>query len=184
MILIERQSGLAAEHVNRLEKGSTMDKMGGVDSENAKMVKFQAGDVILREGKNYDEMYKVVSGSVEVYIRYGERDEHLIGIYSKSKCFGELNVLSEQPSLYTVVAFDEVLLMRITRDYLEEFIQNNPRNAIDIMKNMVHTSTVMQKNISLLLDDLYDKNDTNKRRTEEIRQKIMQYSVGGLHYTP
>lgn len=161
-----------------------MDKTESMDMEQAKMRKFRAGDIIMREGETYDEMYKVVSGSVEVYIRYGEKDEHLIGIYSKSKCFGELNVLSDQAAIYTVVAFDEVLLMRITREYLEEFIRNNPRNAIDIMKNMVHTTTVMQKNISLLLDDLYDKNDSNKRRTEEIRQKIMQYSVSGLHFTP
>ena len=74
--------------------------------------------------------------------------------------------------------------MRITKDYLEEFIRNNPKNAIDIMKNMVHTTVVMQKNIGLLLDDLYDKDGANKRRTEEIRQKIMQYSAGGLHFTP
>lgn len=161
-----------------------MDKTESMDMEQAKMRKFRAGDIIMREGETYDEMYKVVSGSVEVYIRYGEKDEHLIGIYSKSKCFGELNVLSDQAAIYTVVAFDEVLLMRITKEYLEEFIRNNPRNAIDIMKNMVHTTTVMQKNISLLLDDLYDKNDSNKRRTEEIRQKIMQYSVSGLHFTP
>lgn len=161
-----------------------MDKTESMDMEQAKMRKFWAGDIIMREGETYDEMYKVVSGSVEVYIRYGEKDEHLIGIYSKSKCFGELNVLSDQAAIYTVVAFDEVLLMRITKEYLEEFIRNNPRNAIDIMKNMVHTTAVMQKNISLLLDDLYDKNDSNKRRTEEIRQKIMQYSVSGLHFTP
>lgn len=161
-----------------------MDKTESMDMEQAKMRKFRAGDIIMREGETYDEMYKVVSGSVEVYIRYGEKDEHLIGIYSKSKCFGELNVLSDQAAIYTVVAFDEVLLMRITKEYLEEFIRNNPRNAIDIMKNMVHTTTVMQKNISLLLDDLYDKNDSNKRRTEEIRQKIMQYSVSGLHFIP
>lgn len=158
--------------------------MENTNMENARMQKFQAGDIIMREGGTYDEMYKVVSGSVEVYIRYGERDEHLIGIYSKSKCFGEMSVLSDQASIYTVVAFDDVLLMRITKDYLEEFIRNNPKNAIDIMKNMVHTTVVMQKNIGLLLDDLYDKDGANKRRTEEIRQKIMQYSAGGLHFTP
>ncbi len=158
--------------------------MENTSMENARMQKFQAGDIIMREGETYDEMYKVVSGSVEVYIRYGERDEHLIGIYSKSKCFGEMSVLSDQAAIYTVVAFDEVLLMRITKDYLEEFIRNNPKNAIDIMKNMVHTTVVMQKNIGLLLDDLYDKDGANKRRTEEIRQKIMQYSVGSLHFTP
>ena len=75
-------------------------------------------------------MYKIISGSVAVYIRYGEKEEHLIGIYSKSKCFGETNVLSDQPNIYTVVAYDDVLLMRITRDSLEEFIRNNPRNAM------------------------------------------------------
>ena len=158
--------------------------MENTNMENARMQKFQAGDIIMREGGTYDEMYKVVSGSVEVYIRYGERDEHLIGIYSKSKCFGEMSVLSDQAAIYTVVAFDDVLLMRITKDYLEEFIRNNPKNAIDIMKNMVHTTVVMQKNIGLLLDDLYDKDGANKRRTEEIRQKIMQYSAGGLHFRP
>lgn len=158
--------------------------MENTNMENARMQKFQAGDIIMREGGTYDEMYKVVSGSVEVYISYGERDEHLIGIYSKSKCFGEMSVLSDQAAIYTVVAFDDVLLMRITKDYLEEFIRNNPKNAIDIMKNMVHTTVVMQKNIGLLLDDLYDKDGANKRRTEEIRQKIMQYSAGGLHFTP
>lgn len=161
-----------------------MDKTESMDMEQAKLRKFRAGDIIMREGEVYEEMYKVVSGSVEVYIRYGEKDEHLIGIYSKSKCFGELNVLSDQAAIYTVIAYDEVLLLRITKEYLEEFIRNNPRNAIDIMKNMVHTTAVMQKNISLLLDDLYDKNDSNRRRTEEIRQKIMQYSVSGLHFTP
>ena len=158
--------------------------MENTNMENARMQKFQAGDIIMREGGTYDEMYKVVSGSVEVYIRYGERDEHLIGIYSKSKCFGEMSMLSDQAAIYTVVAFDDVLLMRITKDYLEEFIRNNPKNAIDIMKNMVHTTVVMQKNIGLLLDDLYDKDGANKRRTEEIRQRIMQYSAGGLHFTP
>ncbi len=149
--------------------------------ENAKMRTFYADEIIMREGETYDEMYKIVYGSVAVYIRYGEKDEHLIGIYSKSKCFGEMNVLSDQPSIYTVVAYDEVLLMHIGRDSLEEFIRNNPRNAIDIMSNMVSTYTMMQKNIGLLLDDIYEKQDENKKRTEEIKRKIMQYSVSGLN---
>mgnify|MGYP001093223820 CR=1 FL=1 len=148
--------------------------------ENAKMQKFHADDIIIKEGGRYDEMYKIVSGSVAVYIRYGEKEEHLIGIYSKSKCFGETNVLSGQPSIYTAVAYDEVLLMRITKESLEEFIRNNPRNAIDIMQNMVHTNMLMQKNIDLLLDDLYEKQDLNKKRTEDMKEKIKRYSMGGL----
>ena len=93
--------------------------------ENASMLKFHGDDIILKEGGTYEEMYKIISGSVAVYIRYGEKEEHLIGIYSKSKCFGETNVLSGQPSIYTVVAYGDVLLMRITKDSLEEFIRKN-----------------------------------------------------------
>ena len=150
--------------------------------ENAARMKFHADDIIMKEGGTYEELYKIISGSVAVYIRYGEKEEHLIGIYSKSKCFGETNVLSDQPNIYTVVAYDDVLLMRITRDSLEEFIRNNPRNAIDIMQNMVHTNMLMQKNINLLLDDLYEKQDINKKRTEDIKNKIRQYRISGLNH--
>lgn len=154
---------------------------GGEPVENVKMQKFHADEVILKEGAVYSEMYKIVSGSVAVYIRYGEKEEHLIGIYSKPKCFGEANVFSDQPGIYTVVAYDDVLLMRISRDSLEEFIRNNPKNAIDIMQNMVHTNMLMQKNINLLLDDIYEKQDMNKKRTQELKNKIEKYRMGGFH---
>ena len=145
------------------------------------MLQFSADAIILKEGETYQEMYKVVHGSVAVYIRYGQKDEHLIGVYSKSKCFGEVNVLSDQPSIYTVVAFDDVLLMCITQDTLEDFIRNNPRNAIDIMQNMVHTNMLMQKNINLLLDDIYEKQDVNKKRTQEMKEMIQKYRLSGCH---
>ena len=149
--------------------------------EKATMLKFHADDIIMKENGIYEEMYKIISGAVAVYIRYGEKEEHLIGIYSKPKCFGEANVFSDQPGIYTVVAYDDVLLMRISRDSLEEFIRNNPKNAIDIMQNMVHTNMLMQKNIDLLLDDIYEKQDINKRRTEEMKNKIKRYSINGFN---
>ncbi len=145
------------------------------------MLQFNADAIILKEGETYQEMYKVVHGSVAVYIRYVQNDEHLIGVYSKYICFGEVNVLSDQPSIYTVVAFDDVLLMCITKDTLEDFIRNNPRNAIDIMQNMVHTNMLMQKNINLLLDDIYEKQDVNKKRTQEMKEMIQTYRLSGCH---
>lgn len=148
---------------------------------NGKMLQFSADEVIIKEGEIYQEMYKIVHGSVAIYLRYGQKEEHLVGVYSKSKCFGEVHVLSDQPSIYTVVAFDDVLLMRIPKESLEDFIRNNPRNAIDIMQNMVHTNMLMQKNINLLLDDLYEKQDVNKKRTQEMKERIQQYRLSGCH---
>ena len=51
--------------------------------ENAAMMKFHADDIIMKEDGTYEDMYKIISGSVSVYIRYGEKEEHQIGIYSK-----------------------------------------------------------------------------------------------------
>lgn len=48
------------------------------------------------------------------------------------------------------------------------------------MRNMGQTITVMQKNIDLLLDDLNEKQDLNKRRTQELCDKIRQYRVKGI----
>ncbi len=71
--------------------------------------------------------------------------------------------------------------MCITKDTLEDFIRNNPRNAIDIMQNMVHTNMLMQKNINLLLDDIYEKQDVNKKRTQEMKEMIQKYRLSGCH---
>lgn len=143
------------------------------------MQKFKADEIIMREGEKCDVMYKILLGSVIIYMQYGKKDEHIVGIYSKSRCFGEMNIFSEQPSEFTAVAYDDVLLLKITKDSLENFVINNPKNAIDIMRNMAQSFQVMQKNVQLLLDDIYEKDNINKRRTKELRDKILQYSIRG-----
>ena len=140
------------------------------------MPTFHAEEMILKEGEESDSMYKILSGSVAVFNRYGEKEEHLIGIYSKGRCFGELNVFSNLPCIYTVVAYNDVLVMRVTTDSLEEFIATNPRNVIDIMHNMAHTIRMMQMNIEFLIDDFSKKEDEDEKKREDVRKKIMQYT--------
>ncbi len=141
-----------------------------------RMQTFHAEEMILKEGEESDSMYKILSGSVAVFNRYGEKEEHLIGIYSKGRCFGELNVFSDLPCIYTVVAYNDVLVMRVTTDSLEEFIATNPRNVIDIMHNMAHTIRMMQMNIEFLIDDFSKKEDEDEKKREDVRKKIMQYT--------
>jgi len=143
----------------------------------AKLATFQADEVILREGEACEEMYKILSGSVVVYIRYGEKDEHMVGVYSKSKCFGELTMLTGQPGIYTVVAYDQVLLMRIGKDELEGFIRDNPRNAVEIMRNMASSMALMRKNVDLLLDEVYEKNRPAEQTIMDQKRRIMDYCM-------
>ena len=144
------------------------------------MCSYEPDEVILREGESCNVMYKVLSGSVVVYMRYGEEDEHVVGVYSKSQCFGEWNMLTGQPSVYTFVAFDKVMLLQVDRHSLEDFIRNYPQNALDIMQNMAQSMVMMRTNVDLLLDELYGKAAKSEQQAEEIRQKIRYFSVSGM----
>ena len=150
-------------------------------NEDARLRTYQSDDVIIREGEYSNEMYKILSGSVVVYLHYGMEDEHVVGIYSKSRCFGDYSMFTGQPNLYTIVAYGEVLLMRIIWDELEDFIRNNPKNAIDIMQNISKSMALMKKNIDLLLEEVYDnKQESEKMKVAELKRKMIQYSMNSV----
>lgn len=153
-----------------------------LEENRASVCYFEEDEIILKEGERSDEMYKILSGSVIVYLHYGEKEEYVVGIFSKGRCFGEWNVLSEEPTGYTFVAYGKVLLLRITKDSLEDFIKNNPKNAIDIMQNMAQSMILLQKNIDMFLEEkdyLSQKEELQKQRND-LKRKIMQYNIGGL----
>lgn len=143
------------------------------------MLRFREDEVILRQGGLEREMYKIISGKAAVYFNFGQPDEYLIGILSEQRCFGELSLLCGKPSVYTAVAFGEVLIFRITEDNFDEFIKQNPKNAIDIMKNLANTIATLSMNLNLLTEDLTAvvsaKNDIGK--IEDITQRIRQYAA-------
>ena len=70
-----------------------------MQTESSRMKKFPEDSVIIREGEVRNEMYKIVSGKVAVYINYGEKNEYLLGILSEQQCFGELGIMCKQPSV-------------------------------------------------------------------------------------
>lgn len=143
------------------------------------MSRFREDEVILRQGDLEREMYKIISGKAAVYFNFGQPDEYLIGVLSEQRCFGELSLLCGKPSICTVVAFGEVLVLRITEDNFDEFIKKNPKNAIDIMKNLADTIATLSMNLNMLAEDLTAvvnaKNDAGK--LEDITLRIRQYAA-------
>lgn len=140
------------------------------------MLRFREDEIILRQGGLEREMYKIISGKAAVYFNFGKPDEYLVGILSEQRCFGELSLLCSKPSIYTVVAFGDVLVLRITEENFSEFIKQNPKNAIDIMKNLANTIATLSMNLNMLTEDLTAvvsaKNEAGK--LEDITQRIRQ----------
>ena len=143
------------------------------------MKQFKEDEIIVRQGEITNEMYKVVYGKAAVYLDYGEKDEHLLGIVSEQKCFGEFGVLSHIGEPYTVIAVTDILLLSIKADDLEGFIRENPRDALLIMRNMLNMIDIMKTNLDLLRDELYHagENSIPVRKISDIEAGLRKYTL-------
>ena len=119
-----------------------------------KLIQVKEGMTVLSEGEVSLDMYKIIKGNAEVYMGYGTDNETLIGILGPQSCFGELGMLLEKPAIYTVIAYSDLLLLRVTKGEMGDFVQQNHKNIMDIMKRMAQTMMTMRTQIDLLINDL------------------------------
>lgn len=120
----------------------------------AKFVQIPADSVIIREGEMNTEMYKIISGRAICNINYGNDNEYLLGSLNEGKTFEEYSLLTDSPGIYTVTAYSDMLLLRISRSDFEDFIQMNAANSVNIMRNMASMMKVMRVNIDMLNGEL------------------------------
>ena len=151
-----------------------------MQTESSRMQKFPEDSVIIREGEVRNEMYKIVSGKAAVYINYGEKNEYLLGILSEQQCFGELGIWCHQPSIYTVVAVYDVLVMRISINEFDSFLLNNNKNAVDIIRNLSWCVTNLKGNLDLVLEELSHGNEAEQQSARQIKEKIHRYTLEDL----
>ncbi len=142
-----------------------------------KIISIPAETVILSEGTINPDMYKIIKGHVEVYIGYGTDSETLIGVLGPQSCFGEFGLLLKKPAIYTVIAFSDVLLMRITEGEIGDFVQQNHKNIIDIMRNMAATMMTMKLQIELLMNDLKSGKSPDDSVLRDIRKTMGNYAI-------
>ncbi len=142
-----------------------------------KLTRLPEGTIILTEGEVNLDMYKIIDGHAEVYMGYKTEKETLIGIIGPQACFGEFGMLLKKPAIYTVVAYSEILLLRITADELGDFVSQNQKNIIDIMRNMANTMLTMRTQIDLLLNDLEEGRKLDEKEVHDIEKSIGTYTV-------
>lgn len=119
--------------------------------------------MILREGEINLDMYKIVSGHVEMYTGYGTPNEVLIGLLGPGTCFGEFGILTGQPAIYTIITYSKTQILRVTEGLMGDFIQENKDDILQIMRNMATNMTRMQHQINQLSHEL---EEINENRTE------------------
>lgn len=142
----------------------------------AGIMEYKEDEIILKQGDPDKSLYKILSGQVAVYINYEKDDEYLVGIQSFPSCFGEMTILSEQPSFYTVVALTDAKILCVPEENFEGFIQNNPANAIAIMKTMAKNISLLNMNIKMLNEEIAFNNTESLAANVSANEVLIQES--------
>ena len=150
-----------------LQNASIVEKLKQVSMKTSKgvlqtkFIRAAADSVIIREGDETTDLYKIVSGKAICYLQYGTDNEYLLGSLNEGASFGEYSILNEKPALYTVVAFTDMLLLRIQKDEFQKFIEMNPMNAIEIMRAQTKMLERLKINVNMLNEELHSNINAN-----------------------
>ncbi len=144
---------------------------------DSRMMVVPEGSVILKEGEINLDMYKILKGHVEVYTGYGTDREVLVGIIGPQSCFGEFGLLLKGPAIYTIVAYSDVYLMRITEGDMGNFVQENHKNIIDIMRNMANMMMQMQQQIEMLTEEVKHYGSVDEKLVSQMHSNLRGYAV-------
>jgi CRP-like cAMP-binding protein len=90
------------------------------------------GDILVTEGQAQDSLYVVLSGSLSVTTHAGHNEVELTPL-TVGSCFGEMGLVDDGPASATIKARERTHLWGITRNQFDQFIDQNPQGATDVL---------------------------------------------------
>lgn len=112
--------------VSPLFRSFSVDEMVAV-IEGLKLLDFERGDVILREGDPGSSLYTLTAGRVRAFRKDRASGKQLaLGDLKEGAFFGELSVLTGAPRTATVVALTRCELLELDRATLDEITRSHP----------------------------------------------------------
>ena len=145
----------------------------------SRIVRFPEETAILLEGEYSQDMFKILKGHVELYTGYKTKQEVLLGVIGPQAVFGEFGLLLHKPAIYTAVAFSEVFALRIAEAEMEDFVRENHKNIMDIMRNMANSMLIMQAQINMLSEEIETGKQPDINLLRQANRNIRGYAVYG-----
>ena len=103
--------------------------------ENHYMRTYDAGAVIIEEGRISTTMYYLESGKVGVYKDYGMPEQKLIAEITDG-FFGEMGLVSDDPRSATIVTLEPSYIELISRGELADYFKEYPMMKEEILMTM------------------------------------------------
>jgi hypothetical protein len=112
--------------VSPLFRNFSVDEMVAV-IQGLKLLTFDRGGVILREGQPGGSLYMLTSGRVRAFRRDAATGkQNPVGDLAEGAFFGEISILTGQPRMASVVALSRCELLELDRPTLDEITKAHP----------------------------------------------------------
>jgi CRP-like cAMP-binding protein len=105
-------------------------------------VHLRAGEVLLQQGELAEDLFVLLSGQLRVLMRRQDGEDQEITVLQPGGVVGE-RALSQQESARSasVVALEDVELLRLARADLDALADRQPRLVVSILQNFIRIQT-------------------------------------------
>jgi glutaminase len=112
---------------------------------------YAPGQLLIQTGEEADEMFVLLSGSVEVQIQREGKSIRRIDVLSAGMTVGEMAFLDGSPRSADVIAIDSVECLVITRAWFDRLSDTQPRLKIALLQQLMSeiSSRLRQANIEV-----------------------------------
>ncbi len=118
------------------------------------------GEVIFHQGDPGAGLYIIINGQVTIK-QEDEGNTWELTKLSRGDFFGELALLDNERRSATAVALVETQALVIFKPDLDNFISNNPKEGIKILKGMAHIIAIRLRNLNQDYFQLYKQMKNN-----------------------
>lgn len=113
---------------------------------------FKPGQPLFKQGDLGDAAYIIVAGKADVMLESAEGSLKLATL-DRNDIVGEIAILTDVPRTATVVAAEELVALKITKDIFFRMVHDFPDMGIQIMRVLAHR---LEKTNSQLREALRD----------------------------
>lgn len=116
------------------------------------------GTVVIEQGKPHGKLFVLANGLL-LALRNDQGNDVLLGTVQKGEWMGEVDLFDPLEAVCSVVAVEECLYWVITRDNLEEFINNHTSAGILLL---IGLSTTLSRRIREVTRKLAEQTELSK----------------------
>lgn len=123
---------------------------------------YRSGQPIFALGDDGDSMYIVQSGDVNIHLPGEDSRRISLKDISRGEFFGELAMFDDKPRSASAQATSPTVLLELSRETLENYLDHRPRAAMAILRTMSErlreTNTLLSARAAKNVDEEFDKN--------------------------